>query len=221
MIPLHESQPVMHAGVPMEDAASVMILLHGRGATAQDILSLATHLRLENCALQAPRARGQSWYPKRFIAPEAENQPFLDSALATVNGLIQRALDRGMPGRRIYLLGFSQGACLALEAAARTPRPYGGIFALSGALIGLGVNRRDFTGDLEQTPIVMGCSDHDPHIPKERFLESTGVLKALNADVDAVLYDDLGHAVNDDEIRRINRILAQGCGPADAVDAGG
>lgn len=203
----HDPTAVRWTGVPLAEAARAMVLLHGRGASPEDILGIVQYLPADGMALAAPAASGRTWYPKSFLAPEAENQPWLDSALALVHGLLDQVEAAGIPSERLFLLGFSQGACLALESAARRPRRYGGVFALSGGLIGLGANPREFPGDLAGTPVIMGCSDVDPHIPKERFEASAAVLRDMGADVQDALYPGFGHAVHEDEIRRIRQVL--------------
>jgi predicted esterase len=206
---LHPVTSALAAGEPIERADRAMILVHGRGSSASDILSLVPHLALDGFACLAPQASGHTWYPNSFLAPEARNQPHLDAALAAIHALVARAEEAGVPAERVFFLGFSQGACLALESAARNPRRYGGIFALSGGLIGLGLNRREYTGDFGGTPVVMGCSDTDPHIPKDRVLETADVMRELGAQVDATLYTDFGHTINQDELDRVNRVLSE------------
>jgi len=203
----HRPDATRWSGAPLARASRAMILLHGRGAPPEDVEELARHLHTEGMALAAPAATGRTWYPRSFLAPESENQPWLDSALALVHGTLDTIEAAGITPERTFLLGFSQGACLSLESVARRPCRYGGVFALSGGLIGLGVNRRDFPGDLAGTPVVMGCSDVDPHIPRERFEASARVLVGMGADVRATLYPGFGHAVNQDEIDQINGVL--------------
>src|SRR5215467_13245237 len=161
-----------------------MVMIHGRGATARDILTLAPELDLPGWAFLAPQAAGDTWYPHPFTAPIEQNEPWLSSALAVVGEVLVRIAAGGVPPERTVLLGFSQGACLALEFTARNARRYGGVAGLSGGLIGPDGTPRDYTGSLAGTPIFFGCSDVDPHIPKARVEHSAAVLRRLGADVD-------------------------------------
>lgn len=197
--------PIKTAGVALSDANVAMIMIHGRGATAEDILSLYQEINQPDVAYLAPQAADYQWYPNRFIAPVASNEPYLSAALATVDGLVRRIEEASIPSERIILLGFSQGACLALEYAARNSRRYGGIAGLSGGLIGdrLPV----YSGSLEQTPVFLGCSDVDFHIPKERVLESAAVFREMNAVVTDRLYPNMGHTINQDEIAEVQRLV--------------
>ncbi len=183
-----------------------MILLHGRGGSAEDILSLSAQLDQRGLCFLAPQAAANSWYPNRFIAPIAANEPHLTSALETVDSLVAWCADI-LALSNVYLLGFSQGACLALEYAARHPRRYGGIFALSGALIENGDTKRDYDGSLDSTPIFLGCSDIDFHIPLERVRRSSKVLQMLGAHVTERIYPGMAHTVNADEIAAIDGIV--------------
>lgn len=175
-------------------------MMHGRGATAESILSLAAEFRVPGVAYLAPQAVGYTWYPLSFLAPTAQNEPWLSSALATVGRAVARAEGAGIPARRIFLLGFSQGACLASEWVARNPRRYGGLFALSGGLIGDDTTPRDYPGSLDGMPAFLGCSDIDAHIPAARVVETGQVLTRLGAAVDVRLYPGMGHTVNAEEI---------------------
>ena len=205
----HAGQPVYQRGVALEEAKLALIMIHGRGASAQDILTIADYLELDGVTCLAPEAAQSVWYPQRFIVPTALNQPWLDSALATVGRLIAHADAAGIPAERTMLLGFSQGACLSLEYAARNPRRYGAVFALSGALIEEGDEPRAYEGSLEQTPVFIGCSDIDVHIPHGRVERSGEIMQSLGADVDLRIYPGMGHTVNDDEIAAINAIIAK------------
>lgn len=203
----HHSSNTVRSGTPIASAKGAMVLLHGRGGDPRDLLGLAGHLDTEGLALIAPAATGRTWYPQSFLAPEAQNQPGLDSALELVHVTLNE-LEQHLGGsENIYLMGFSQGACLTLEAAARRPKKYGGVFALSGGLIGLGVNTRAYTGSLDETPVFLGCSDIDPHIPLERVEESTKVLTNLGANVTEIIYPGFGHTVNQDEIDHIKTLM--------------
>jgi predicted esterase len=177
-----------------------MLMVHGRGAGAEDILSLATELNLPGFAYLAPQAAENTWYPNRFIAPLAANEPWLSSALAFVEQVLAEIIHAGIPTGRLMLLGFSQGACLALEFAARNAKRYGGIVGLSGALIGPDDTPRDYAGSFAGTPVFLGCSDVDFHVPKERVDQTAQVLRRLGGEVTERLYPNMGHAVNQDEI---------------------
>ena len=203
----HEGRPVLAAGEPLETAAAAMILLHGRGASAQDILLTAGPLQAPGFAFLAPDAAGGAWYPQPFTAPLADNEPWLSSALDLV-GRTYETVTRSLPAERVMLLGFSQGACLALEFAARNRRRYGGLVGWSGGLIGPEDAPRDSAGSLAGTPVLLGCSDRDPYIPAPRVEHAARVLGDLGAEVDLQLYPGLGHEVNADEIRRVRELMA-------------
>jgi phospholipase/carboxylesterase len=196
----HQGQPVLTAGEPLDRAAGALILVHGRGATAQGILSLADELAQPGLACLAPQAAGNTWYPYSFLSPIASNEPYLSSALAAIRGVFESLSRAGISADRTLLLGFSQGACLALEFAARHARRYAGLAGLSGGLIGPDGTPRDYRGSLAGTPVFLGCSDIDPHIPKERVLHSAEVLQELGGDVTTRLYPHMGHTVNRDEL---------------------
>lgn len=198
---LHRGQPVRTSGVPPEEAAAAMVLLHGRGASAESILTLADKLGdPPGFAYAAPQAAGHTWYPYSFLAPLEQNEPWLSSALEAVGAVVSELEDAGLDASQIILLGFSQGACLALEFAARNARRYGGVIAFSGGLIGPDTPLRDAAGSLDGTPVFLGCSDVDPHIPASRVHASADVLERLGADVTKRIYPGMGHTVNDDEI---------------------
>jgi predicted esterase len=206
----HQSTPIVKGGSPSSAADAALILIHGRGATAESILTLADELEInKKLTLRAPQAYQNTWYPYSFMAPADNNEPHLSSALQKVFDIIEELKDDGFTEDKIYLAGFSQGACLISEFVARHPKRYGGLIALSGGLIGRGdsVHQQDYKGDLEGTPIFMGCSDTDPHIPKERVNESEKVLAMLGADVTKNLYPGMGHTVNRDEIDHMNAII--------------
>jgi predicted esterase len=183
-------------------------LVHGRGATAESILTLADELGRDDFAYLAPQAAGYSWYPYSFLAPFQQNEPGLSSGLARIGEVVARLEADGIPAERIVLLGFSQGACLMSEFAARNPRRYGGLIALSGGLIGPPGTPRDYPGSLAGTPAFLGCSDRDPHIPLARVQETTAVLREMGADVTERIYPAMGHTVNADEIEHVRRLMA-------------
>ena len=209
----HHDVRVAEAGAPLRRAKAAVVMLHGRGADAGDMLSLAEALAQPDLAYLAPQARGRSWYPQSFLAPIARNEPFLSSALQMLDRLLERLGIEGFPPERIVLLGFSQGACLALEYAARRARRYGGMVGLSGGLIGPEGTPRDYAGSLAGTSVFLGCSDIDPHIPLARVHETAGVLRALGGTVTERIYPGMGHGINEDEIKHVRSLLAGRYGP--------
>jgi phospholipase/carboxylesterase len=200
MISPHRGQPVRVAGESLARARAAMLMLHGRGARAEDILSLANEFDQPEVAYLAPQAAGNTWYPNRFLAPMEENEPWLSSALELVADALEQIRTAGILHERTILLGFSQGACLTLEFAARNARRYGGVLGLSGALIGPEDTPRDYDGSLDGTPVFLGCSDVDFHVPKERVHDSADLMRRLGGDVTERLYPNMGHTVNQDEI---------------------
>jgi phospholipase/carboxylesterase len=202
---------VIRAGAPIGAARAAMIMVHGRGASAESILELANTFGTRDIAYVAPQAEGGSWYPASFMSPISQNEPYLSNALRTLSDVVEDLQQSGMPSERIMLLGFSQGACLALEFAARNARRFGGIIALSGGLIGPDGMTRDYAGSLEGTPVFLGCSDVDFHIPLARVHESTAVLTKLGGDVTEKIYRGMGHTIVQDEVDHVKAIL-QGIG---------
>ncbi len=192
----------------MNQAQAALILLHGRGATAASILLLAEELFHPAFAYVAPQAAGNTWYPYTFLAPTAQNEPWLSSALARVGEVVAQIEAAGLAAECIVLGGFSQGACLASEFMARNARRYGGLLAFSGGLIGPPGTARAYAGSLDGTPVFLGCSDIDPHIPRPRVEETAAVLAALGAQVTMCLYPGLGHTINADELAHA-RVLLQ------------
>jgi predicted esterase len=203
----HEAQPVLTSGRALDRASTAMILVHGRGATAADILTIAQALDRPKLAYLAPQAEGNAWYPFSFMAPVEQNEPWLTAALAVVDRLVARVADAGIGADRLALLGFSQGACLTLEYAARNPRRYGAVIGLSGGLIGPEGHSLDHSGSLEGAPAFLGCSDVDPHIPARRVLDSAQALEAQEAKVGVKLYRGMGHEVNEDELERVRGLI--------------
>lgn len=202
------SARVLAAGTPLGQATAAMVLVHGRGASAEDILSLGRELGRPDLAYLAPQAEGYSWYPYTFLAPMERNEPGLSNGLALLGHLVERLGSEGIPPERTVLLGFSQGACLTLEYAARNARRFGGVAGLSGGLIGPPGTPRDYPGSFDGTPVFLGCSDRDPHIPLERVKETTEVLTRMGAQVTERIYPAMGHTVNEDELERVRRLLA-------------
>jgi predicted esterase len=184
-----------------------MILLHGRGASAADILTIADEVMVPGVAYLAPQAAGSAWYPNPFTAPFEANEPYLSSAFEVLSSLLAR-VEAAVPADKVVLLGFSQGACLAMEFAARNARKYGGVVGLSGGLIGPDDSPRDYPGDFQRTPVFLGCSDVDPYIRKERVIDSSQVFERMGADVTIRLYPGMGHTVNADEIEAVRKIVS-------------
>jgi phospholipase/carboxylesterase len=184
-----------------------MILVHGRGASAADIMTIGAALMHPGFAYFAPQAADSAWYPLPFTAPMEDNEPYLSSALEVLASLLA-TIEKSIPADRVVLLGFSQGACLTLEFAARHARRYGGVIGLSGGLIGPDGTLRNYPDSFEQTPVFLGCSDVDPHIRKDRVLEAADVFKRMGAEVTLRLYPQMGHTVNEDEIEAGRRMVA-------------
>ena len=205
---VHGDQPTVTAGRPLPEATGALVLLHGRGATAESILDLADYLPHPDLAYLAPQAADSTWYPYSFLTPMERNEPFLSSALARVGEVVAGIEAAGIPPERIFLGGFSQGACLASEFVARNARRYGGLLIFSGGLIGPDGTSRDYEGSLDGTPVFLGCSDVDPHIPLARVRETATVLERLGAQVDTRIYPRMGHTINQDEIEAAAAVLA-------------
>lgn len=203
----HQSQHVEVAGIDPEKADGAMILIHGRGASAQSIMTLKDEFNAPELYYVAPQASGHQWYPNSFLAPTERNEPGLSSGLQMIHDIVFTLEQTGIPKEKIILLGFSQGACLATEYAARHPARFGGLAALSGGLIGDTISAENYTGSLESTPVFLGCSNIDPHIPKERVDKTEEILKGLNADVTKKIYKGMGHTVNDDEIEHVKTMI--------------
>jgi predicted esterase len=199
--------PVLTAGRDPADARAAAILVHGRGGSAGGMLDLAAAIGLEDVAWLAPQAEGGAWYPYPFMADIESNEPWLSASLDLLDRLLARCGSDGIPPERVALAGFSQGACLSAEYAARNGRRYGGLVLLSGGLIGPPGTPREYAGSLSGTPVFLGCSDVDPHIPVERVHETARVLRSMGAQVDERIYPGLGHTVIEDEIDAARRIL--------------
>ena len=197
---LHASEVRAQVGAPLEEARAATVLVHGRGDSAHGILGLATVVNAPGVAFLAPEARHNVWYPHSFLAPPDQNEPWLSSALAAVDAVVKAATSTGLPLERVVLLGFSQGACLVTEYAARQGGRLGGVVALSGGLIGDTVERERYAGSLDGTPAFFGCSDVDPYIPVERVRESAAIYRELGAEVEERIYPGFTHSVNQDEV---------------------
>lgn len=205
----HAGHPVLTAGAAPESAAVVLVMIHGRGASADSILALADEFEVANLAAVAPQAAGHTWYPNSFLAPLEANQPYLDSALRRIESVVADLLGRGVASERIALLGFSQGACLTTEFAARHPRKYGAVIGLTGGLIGPPGTTRDYAGSLADVPVFLGSSDPDPHVPFARVQETEAVLKRMGATVELRRYPGMPHTINVDEIDAARTLLKQ------------
>ncbi|MBC7948681.1 MAG: dienelactone hydrolase family protein [Chitinophagaceae bacterium] len=202
-------QNLISTGSPLNPDTPVLIMLHGRGADAADILGLASHLHVDGFTLLAPEATNNTWYPYSFLSPTTENEPWLTSALNLVQGIVTMVKGQGVPASNIYLLGFSQGACLTLEFSARNADRYGGIVAFTGGLIGDKVDTSNYKGDFGKTPIFIGTSDPDPHIPVPRVEESAKVLEQMNGQVMKEIYKNMGHTITTEEIDSVNSFIFQ------------
>ena len=200
-------QRILQAGEPLATARAAMILVHGRGASAEDILTIAAEVQSPGFAYLAPQAANNAWYPYPFTAPIESNEPYLSAALDMLGSLLER-VEEAVPVSRVVLLGFSQGACLATEFAARNARRYGAVVGLSGGLIGPEGTPRDYPGSFDGTPVFLGCSDVDPHIPKERVLDTADVFKRMGASVTARLYPGMAHAVSLEEIAEVRALVS-------------
>ena len=205
----HAGQPVLVAGRPEDEATAAAILVHGRGASARDILTLARELRQPELAYLAPQAAGSTWYPRSFLAPIELNEPGLSSGLSILAGLVDRLAADGIPAERILLVGFSQGACLTLEFVARNAQRYGGVAGLTGGLIGPPGTPRDYRGSLAGTPMFLGSGDPDPHVPWERAQESAEVFTTLGAEVELRHYPGMAHTISVDEIEAVSALAAR------------
>jgi predicted esterase len=204
---IHQNQPVLNHGADRESAALAVILLHGRGASAESLLPLAEELSVDGTHFVIPKAAQYRWYPQSAFGPIEANEPDLSAALALIGSLVEDLNLVGLADRKIIIGGFSQGACLSAEYVARNARRYGGLFVLSGALIGPPGTRRNYPGSLEGTPAFIGGSDVDPWIPDELQRETAQVLENMGAEVEFRIYDDMPHTVNEDEIERVRALL--------------
>ena len=201
------SKKVISAGKTLGEAKKVLIMLHGRGASANDILALSEHLHVKDFTLLAPQATNNTWYPFSFLAPVEQNEPWLSSALENLGDLVNEVKAKGIGTDRIYFLGFSQGACLMLEFVMRHATRYGGIAGFTGGVIGNKINMENYSGDFARTPVFLGTSDPDPHIPIERFYATSNILKNYNAAVTEKTYSNMGHTINQDEIAKVNTLI--------------
>jgi phospholipase/carboxylesterase len=203
---MHTKQ-VIKAGKQTGEATKALVLLHGRGGSAEDILGLAQYLPVNDFALFAPQATNNTWYPYSFLAAPKDNEPWLSSALAVVNDVVADIQETGIKTANIYFLGFSQGACLTLEYVARNANKYGGVAAFTGGLIGDQIYKDNYVGDFDGTPIFIGTSDPDPHVPVDRVLASTAILTEMHAEVIQRIYKNMGHTINQDEIDQVSELI--------------
>lgn len=210
----HIDQPVLKIGHELSGAAGAVILIHGRGGSARDILSLSREFDRPELAYLAPEAAEHAWYPYSFLAPIQQNEPWLTSALAKLRQIVEEISGAGIPREKTVIAGFSQGACLASEFVARNPARYGGLIAFTGGLIGPPGTEFRYPGDLSGTPAFLGAGDPDAHVPWKRVQESAGVLSAMGAEVVLRRYAGMPHTINQDEIEEAKRLIAKTLGPA-------
>ena len=206
---LHRVEDTLVAGSPARSAKAAVVLVHGRGASPESMLPLAEAFGGDDIRYLAPRATRNTWYPNSFLAPIETNEPWLSSALTLLAALMEQLTAEGFSSEQVGIVGFSQGACLASEFIARNPRRYGMAGILTGGLIGPPGTSRIYTGSLAGTPVLLGSSDVDPHVPLERVEETRDVLAALGAEVDARIYRGMGHTVNEDEVKAVRNLLRQ------------
>lgn len=206
-LPPHAGQPVLEAGAPVDLAAAAVILVHGRNASPRNIVELADRFDRPDVAYLAPAAAGGTWYPQSFLAPIAANEPGLSSGIAVLASLVDELTASGLPAERIVIAGFSQGACLSSEFAARHARRYGGLLIFTGGVAGPDGTPRDYAGRFDGTPVFLGSSDVDAHVPRARVEETAALFQRMGADVELRIYPGMGHLVNDDEIARAQRVI--------------
>jgi phospholipase/carboxylesterase len=198
---------IITAGKELTKNSKVLIMLHGRGASAEDILSLSSYLDVNDFTMLAPQATNHTWYPYSFLAPPAQNEPWLSSALNLLKELLDELITKGVSTENIYFLGFSQGACLTLEFVTRNASRYGGVVAFTGGLIGDRIYNENYSGDFQTTPVFIGSANPDPHVPVERVYATTNILKDMNAAVTEKVYNNMRHTINQDEIDHANRLV--------------
>lgn len=198
---------IITAGKELNKDSKVLIMLHGRGGSAEDILTLSSYLHVEDFHLLAPQATNHTWYPYSFLAPPAQNEPWLSSALALLKEVVDELLAMGIPANHIYFLGFSQGACLTLEFVSRHAQHYGGVAAFTGGLIGDKIYPENYQGDFKGTPIFIGTSDPDPHVPVQRVYATSNILRNMHAEVTEKIYPNMGHTISQDEIEIANKLI--------------
>lgn len=198
---------IIASGRELTATSKVLIMLHGRGGSAEDIISLSSYLAVKDFSLLAPQATNNTWYPYSFLAPPSQNEPWLSSALQLVKELVGDVISKGVAAEHVYFCGFSQGACLTLEFVTRNADKYGGVAAFTGGLIGDKIYNRNYKGDFKGTPIFIGTGDPDPHVPIERFYATANILRNMNAAVTEKVYANMGHTINQDEIDNANSVV--------------
>ena len=203
---MHQKE-IITWGKKLTEAKKALIMLHGRGASAEDILRLTSYLNIEDYAVVAPQATNNTWYPYSFLVPRNQNEPWLSSALDLITALVVDINTAGIPDDHIYFLGFSQGACLTLEYVTRNATRWGGAVAFTGGLIGDKIYSETYSGDFRGTPIFIGTSNPDPHVPVDRVKETTLVLTQMNASVTEKVYQNMGHTISEDEIDKANQLV--------------
>ena len=203
---MHEKKTIT-AGRSLKEASKALIMIHGRGGSAEDILSLSTYLSVPDYALIAPQATNNSWYPFSFLVPQQQHEPWLSSALSLLNEIVAGINNEGITTDQIYFTGFSQGACLTIEFVTRNAKKYGGVAAFTGGLIGDKIYAENYEGDFEGTPVFIGTSDPDPHVPVTRVYATENILKSMHANVTTKVYQNMGHTINNDEIQNANTLI--------------
>lgn len=202
----HKKELIL-SGKSIAEASKVLIIVHGRGASAESILSIVPHLHANDFALVAPQATNHTWYPYSFLTPPSQNEPWLSSALGLLGDIVKDLKGKNIDEKKVYFLGFSQGACLTLEYVTRNATRYGGVIAFTGGLIGDKIYLENYRGDFSGTPIFIGTSDPDPHVPVERVNATEEILAKMNAQLTKKIYERMGHTINQDEIDFANKIL--------------
>lgn len=203
---MHKKQ-IIAAGTRLADASKVLVMVHGRGGSAEDILGLSGYLPVKDFALLAPQATNSTWYPYSFMVKPSENEPWLSSALALLQDVLKDIYAAGLKSEQVYFLGFSQGACLTLEFAARYAARYGGVVAFTGGLIGDKIYNENYKGDFGGTPVFIGTSDPDPHVPVQRVNDTAAILEQMNAKLTKKIYKNMGHTISQDEIDTVNELI--------------
>ncbi|QYH39821.1 phospholipase [Algoriphagus sp. NBT04N3] len=198
---------LIQAGKDLKEASSAAILIHGRGASAQSIISLKSYLKLKDFALLAPQAESNTWYPYSFMAPDESNQQSLKKSLGKIQKAFDQIVKKGIPTERIYLIGFSQGACLSLEFAALNAQKLGGVVAFTGGLIGEKLQPEKYKGNFDGTPVFIGSSNRDFHVPLTRIEESAQLLEKMGANVKTLIFDDPEHTIREKELEWVNEHL--------------
>jgi len=202
----HKKQ-IITAGTPLDKAKGALVMLHGRGSSADNIISLADEFNLTDIAIVAPQAINNSWYPYSFMSPVLQNEPALSSALVVISEIVNDLIVKGIPANKIYFMGFSQGACLTLEYVARNAQRFGGLVAFTGGLIGEELVKANYKGDFNNTPILITTGNPDPHVPLSRVEESSAILKAMGADVTVKVYNGRPHTITSNEIELANQLI--------------